>query len=62
MNRIYVLCTHVLGGEMQIEWKGQNFNVGTFKISSTLKLNRDGSNINFVNELGICEVFLMKVS
>jgi hypothetical protein len=47
----------VLGGEMQIERKGQNINAGTFKVSSILKLNRSGSNINFVNDLGICEVF-----
>jgi len=58
VNRIYVLCTHVLGGgEMQIERKGQNCNAGTFRASSILKVNRNGSNVNFVNEMGICEAF-----
>jgi hypothetical protein len=61
VNRIYVLCTHVLGGEMQIEWKGRNFNAGLFKVSFVLKLNRNGSNINFVIELGICEGFFNEI-
>jgi hypothetical protein len=45
---------------MQIERKGRNINAGTFKVSSILKLNRDGSNINFVNDLGISEVFFKR--
>jgi len=47
---------------MQIERNGQNFNVGTFKISSVLKLNTNASDINFVNGSGICEVFKMGFS
>jgi len=42
---------------MQIERKGQNCNAGTFRASSILKVNRNGSNVNFVNEMGICEAF-----
>jgi hypothetical protein len=36
MNRIFILCTHVLGSQMQTERKGKYFNAGTFTVVSRL--------------------------